>query len=112
MTTATEIAKRYMASFFGHTPLESMAAILAENLIFEGPFHRSVGAKTYLEALSEHPPINVSFEMEKIFENKNTVCFIYQFIKPRVKTRMVQTFEVYDGKISKIILVFDTKAFA
>lgn len=112
MTTATEIAKRYMASFFGHTPLENMAAILAENLIFEGPFHRSVSAKAYLEALSADPPINVSFEMEEIFEDENSVRFIYQFIKPGVKTRMVQTFEVYDGKISKITLVFDTKEFA
>ena len=100
-----------MASFFGKAPLESMEAILAENFIFEGPFHRSTSAKAYLEALKEDPPMNVNFEMEEVFENQNSACFVYQFSKPGVKTRMAQTFEVCDGKICKIKLVFDTKAF-
>ena len=50
-------------------------------------------------------------ETEEIFENENSVCLVYQFSKPGVKTRMIQTFEINDGKISKIKLVFDTKAF-
>lgn len=49
--------------------------------------------------------------MEEIFENENSVGFVYQFLKPGVKTRMAQMFEVYDEKICKIKLVCYTKAF-
>ena len=111
MSKPTELAQKYMESYFSQTPLESMEAILAEDLIFEGPFQSSTSAKTYLESLRENPPINVSFEMEEVFENESSVCFVYQFSKPGVKTRMAQIFEVYDEKISKIKLVFDTRAF-
>lgn len=112
MTKPAELAQIYMESFFGQTPLENMEGILAENLIFEGPFHRSTSAKDYLDAIKENPPINVNYEMEEVFENENSVCFIYQFLKPGVKTRMAQTFEVYDGKIHKIKLIFDARAFS
>ena len=111
MTIPTELAQRYMETFFGQKPLESMEKLLAENLIFEGPFQRTNSAKAYIESLKSSPPENVSFETEEIFENENSVCLVYQFLKPGVKTRMVQTFEINDGKISKIKLVFDSKAF-
>ena len=111
MTNPTELAQRYMDAFYGHEPLESMEKFLAENLIFEGPFQRTTGAKAYLESLKRNPPVNVSYETEEVFENENSVCFVYQFSKPGVKTRMMQTFEVCDGKISTIKLVFDTNSF-
>ncbi|MBT5951370.1 MAG: nuclear transport factor 2 family protein [Betaproteobacteria bacterium] len=111
MAKPTELAQKYMDAFFGQEPLESMEKIFAENLIFEGPFQRTTSAKAYLESLRKNPPTNVSFETEEVFENENSVYFIYQFSKPGVKTRMVQTFEVNDEKISKIKLVFDTKVF-
>ena len=111
MIKPAEVAHKYMESFFGQAPLESMETLLSENLIFEGPFHRFSSAKAYLEALKVDPPNNVSFEMEEVFEKEKSVCFVYQFSKPGVKTRMVETFEIYGGKICKIKLVFDTKAF-
>jgi len=111
MATPTELALKYLNAFYGDEPIESMEGILAENLIFEGPFQHTASAKTYLESLRKNPPTNVSFETEEVFEKENSVCFVYQFSKPGVNTRMVQTFEVNDEKISKIILVFDTNAF-
>ncbi len=111
MNKPIELAQKFMESFFGQSPLESMEAILSEDLIFEGPFQSSKSAKKYLESLRENPPIDVNFEIEEVYENENSVCLIYQFSKPGVKTRMVQVFEVYDEKICKIKLVFDTRVF-
>ncbi len=111
MATPTELALKYLNAFIGHEPLESMEAVFAENLIFEGPFQRTTSAKAYIESLRKNPPNNVSIETEDVFEKENSVCFVYQFSKQGIKTRMVQTFEVNDEKISKIILVFDTNAF-
>jgi hypothetical protein len=111
MTKPAELALKYLNAFFGHEPLENMEAIFAEKLVFEGPFQRTTSAKAYLESLKNNPPANVSFEIEEVFEKDNSVCFVYQFSKPGIKTRMVQIFEANDEKISKIKLVFDTKAF-
>ena len=88
-----------------------MEEIFAENLIFEGPFQCTTSAKDYINSLRKDPPSNVSYEIEEVFENENSACFMYQFSKPGVKTRMAQTFDINDGKITKIKLVFDTRSF-
>ena len=41
----------------------------------------------------------------------SSACLIYQFSKPGVSTSMPQTFDTKDGKISSILLIFDTGAF-
>ena len=101
----------YMESFFGQAPLERLESLLATDLIFDGPFQKSTSARSYLDSLKADPPTNVHYKMEDIYETNNSVCFIYEFSKPGVRTRMVQTFEVCDEKICKIKLVFDTNAF-
>jgi hypothetical protein len=88
-----------------------MEPLLAEDLIFDGPFHKSSTAKEYLDSLRENPPKNAHYNLEETFESDNSVCLIYLFSKPGVETRMAQTFEIADGKICKIKLVFDTDAF-
>lgn len=111
MTKPLALAESYMKSFFGQAPLEMMGSLLADDLIFEGPFHKSFTAKEYIDALMEDPPKDVHYILEKIYEDENSVCLIYVFSKQGVETRMVQTFEVVDEKICKINLVFDTNAF-
>ncbi len=49
--------------------------------------------------------------MIRSFEDKSGACLVYEFAKPGVCTPMTQLFEVRDGKISHILLVFDTGAF-
>lgn len=104
-----DLVQKYMDCFFGHSPLHKMRSLLAEDLIFEGPLHRSCSARSYLEALDSDPPSDVHYEIEEVYESENSVCLIYQFSKPGVATRMAQTFEIRDGKICRIRLVFDTR---
>lgn len=109
--TPTQLAEKYMQCFYGEAPLSSMEALLADDLIFQGPLYEFSSAKDYLESLTTDPPIDARYRMIKVFEKDNSVCFIYQFIKAGIETPMAQTFEVENGKISKINLIFDTKAF-
>ena len=106
-----ELAEKYMASFYGDAPLESMGELLADDLIFWGPRYEFSSAKDYLESLKADPPVDAKYQMLEVYEGDNSVCFIYLFSKPGIKTLMAQTFEVNDGKINKINLIFDTKAF-
>ncbi|MET0071233.1 MAG: nuclear transport factor 2 family protein [Candidatus Thiodiazotropha sp.] len=111
MTKPIDLAERYMRSFFGMEPLEEMRAILAEDLVFEGPFLKSSTAKEYLDSLNENPPEDVRYVLEKAYEDEDSACLVYWYSKPGVDTRMAQTFEIENGKIHKIKLVFDTNAF-
>ncbi len=111
MPKPMDLAKKYMDSFFGKKPLETMESLLADDLVFDGPFYSYCTSKEYLDSLRENPPIDVQYDLEEFYQNENSVCLIYLFSKPGVETRMAQTFEVADGKICKIKLVFDTNAF-
>lgn len=111
MAKPLDLAEIYMRSFFGLEPLEAMSTILAQDLIFEGPFLKSFTAKEYLDSLRENPPEDARYFIEKAYEDENSACLVYWFSKPGVDTRMAQTFEIEDGKIHKIKLVFDTNAF-
>ena len=106
-----QVAEKYMACFYGDAPLESMEALLADDLIFRGPLYEFSSAKDYLESLRADPPIGAKYQMIKVYEGDNSVCLIYLFSKQGIETLMAQTFEINDGKISKINLIFDTKAF-
>ena len=106
-----ELALKYMASFYGETPLASMIPLLADDLIFKGPFFEFDSAKDYLASLQADPPQEAKYQILDIYEKKNSVCLIYHFSKPGVETTMVQIFEIKKGKIARIKLIFDTAAF-
>jgi len=88
-----------------------MRALFADDLVFEGPFHRSTTAEEYLDSLMEDPPREVSYVLEKTYQDDDSVCQVYIFSRPGVTTRMAQIFEIADGKICRIRLVFDSNAF-
>lgn len=100
-----------MACFYGDEPFASMADLLADDLIFEGPYFQYSNAKDYLESLKADPPTAVKYQLVKVYKDADSACLIYKFSKPGIETVMVQTFDVADGKICKINLIFDTKAF-
>jgi hypothetical protein len=106
-----ELVQNYMLSFYGERSLESMKSLLAEDLVFKGPFFEFNSAGQYLESLKTDPPKDVKYEILKTYQKDNSVCLIYKFFKPGVETLMAQTFDINRGKIAKIYLIFDTKAF-
>ena len=57
------------------------------------------------------PPKNCEYKIIQSYEDETSACLIYEFSKADLNTPMTHIFEVNDGKISKILLIFDTSAF-
>lgn len=91
--------------------LEELRNILSDDLQFRGPYVNFNSADDYMNSLRKDPPENFEYEMIKNFTDKTSACLIYQFSKPTISTTMIQTFETTQGKICRILLVFDTSAF-
>jgi len=104
----TELAKIYMMSFFGHKPLEKMKSILAEDLIFTGPFYKYNTAEDYIESLKENMPTEeLSYEILQEYEHENSCCIVYQSKKQGDDETMAQLFEVNENKITRIRLILN-----
>ncbi len=106
-----DLALEYMNIFFSGVKIETLANIFAKDLVFEGPFHRFTSADDYIKALLSEPPVECEYKLLKTFENKSDVCLVYQFFKLGVSATMAQVFETKNGKITKILLLFDTGRF-
>lgn len=107
---ALDVAHRYLTAFFAGD-LESLHDLLADNLVFEGPFFQGDSAKAYMDALRESVPKAMKYHILNEFDSANEACVIYQFCKADVSTPMAQYFEVQGKKITKIRLIFDSAAF-
>ena len=84
---------------------------MADDFSFSGPFYQFDSAEGYIESLQSDPPNGFQYEIIRSFEDESSACLIYRFSKPGVSTPMAQWFEMKDGKIRKILLIFDSGAF-
>ncbi len=108
---ALELARRYMEVFYSGLDAEELRPVLAEDLVFEGPFLRCESADAYIESLRGDSRDGLSFEVLYEFESEASACLVYRFSKPGVEAVMAQVFETRCGRIARITLVFDTGAF-
>ncbi len=105
-----EIAENYMTAFFSGGDPEVLRDLLSDTFTFRGPLYRFDSAEEYIIALKADPPEDFEYKMIRFYEDESSACLVYQFIKPGVSTTMTQVFEVDKDKISKILLVFDSKS--
>lgn len=106
-----ELALKYMEIFYSNTDIADLDQILAADLSFEGPFFQYDCAANYLESLRDDPREGLAYKLIHSFEDSSSACLVYQFSKPGISIPMAQLFEIEDGKISRIVLIFDTAAF-
>jgi len=109
--TPLDLATRYLEIFYSGKNLETLSDILSENFKFEGPLFQCDSREAYIESLKSEPPIDFTYSVKHSFENESSACIIYQFSKANISTPMAQHFKVVDGKISHILLIFDTREF-
>ncbi|MCU7933218.1 MAG: nuclear transport factor 2 family protein [Candidatus Thiodiazotropha sp. (ex Codakia rugifera)] len=109
--TPLELANRYMEIFYGGESLDALASLFSDKFSFKGPFYEFNTAEEYIESLIANPPKELGYKIIEAYENNTSACLVYQFSKPGISTIMSQIFEVSNGKISRILLVFDTRAF-
>lgn len=111
MMTPLDLALKYMEIFYSNTDIETLGQILTADLSFEGPFFQFDCADDYLESVRDDPREGLAYELIRSFEDSSSACLVYQFSKPGISIPMAQLFEIEDGKISRIVLIFDTGAF-
>lgn len=106
-----ELALKYLEIFFSGENLDELKSLFADNVSFTGPIYQFSSADSYINSLKKDPPKGMKYEIIKSFEYENSACVIYQFTKENVSIPMAQLFETEDGKINKIVLIFDSKDF-
>jgi hypothetical protein len=97
-----------MACVFKTGDLEALRKIFSDDLKFSGPFYNFDSADDYVNALRNNPPKNFKYKIIKSYFDNHSSCLIYEFLKLRVLTTM---FEIVDGKISHVLLIFDSRSF-
>ena len=107
-----DLALQYMDIFYSTREIDVLAPLLAENLVFQGPFYQFDSAEAYLASLRGDSRAGLTYSLIHSVADATSACLIYQFSKPGISTPMAQLFEIRGGKIKKIILIFDTKVFA
>ena len=106
-----ELALRYMDIVFDGEDMELLRPLLSGDFSFQGPSYEFDTAQGYIASMQAEPPEGFAYEIINAFENGSSVCLVYQFSKPGISVPMAQLFETRDGKISRILLIFDTGAF-
>ncbi|GJM27704.1 MAG: hypothetical protein DHS20C17_03390 [Cyclobacteriaceae bacterium] len=109
--TPLELAEKYMDCVFNTGDLETLRKILSDDLKFSGPFFKFNSAEDYVNSLRNDPPDGFEYEIKKRYADNSSTCLCYQFSKPGVSTSMAQIFETSNGKISSILLIFDSAVF-
>ena len=106
-----ELAIQYLDGF-SEGDLNKIKNVLSDGFEFNGPFYSGKTAADYIRTLESDPPDRSSYKIISIFECDDEVCIIYKFEKKGVAANMAQLFKIDSGKISKSILIFDSKQFA
>lgn len=107
-----DLALQYMEIVYSGRDLARLNRILSADLIFEGPFFRADTAREYIDSLLADPPDAFEYEILHAFESGGSANLIYEFSKPGVLTPMSQLFDIVDGRIARILLIFDSDAFS
>ena len=101
-----------MEIFYSGENMDRLYPLITNDFTFQGPLFEFESAKSYIESLIGDPPIECNYSLIESYETKSSACLVYQFSKPGISVPMAQYFEVDNEKISRILLVFDTRAFA
>ena len=106
-----QLALKYMEVFFGGKDMEALRPLFAKNMQFKGPLYSSETAEEYIRALKSDPPCGLDYRILGLKEHRSSARLLYLLSRPGLRTPMEQTFEVNDGKITKMLLNFDTRIF-
>ncbi len=91
--------------------VEGLAGLLADDLEFRGPLHRSRSREAYLDSLREAPPDKVEYEILEMTENQDSVAVFYEYKKTGGSFVIAQLCRFTGERIQSIDLVFDASSF-
>ncbi len=107
-----DLALRYMEIFYSGKNIDRLYQLFSDDFSFYGPLFQFDSAKDYVKSLIDDPPEGLTYKIIQSFESESSACLVYEFSKPGIScVPMAQLFETNNDKISKILLIFDTRAF-
>lgn len=106
--TKRDIAMEYLRCFCDGD-IDGLALLLAPDLKFMGPLHIFTSSEQYLDSLRAEPPEKSRYEILSITENDDSIVVFYVYFKLKQVMVIAQLFNISNGKIDEILLVFDTR---
>ncbi len=103
--TALEFLKCFCSA-----DVDGLKPLLAEDLLFSGPFYSFTSREEYLISLQRDPPERCSHRLLSVMEGEDSVSIYYRYEKSDRVLTIAQLFQFRSGKISEILLVFDGRA--
>lgn len=86
-----------------------MGETLAPDLRLVGPLYEFESAAQYLASLHANPLETCTYELIQIAETGDNVLVFYNYRKAEESIVIGQLFGFQEGKISEILLVFDSQ---
>ena len=89
-------------------------SLLHDDVSFLGPFDTFDNADDLIQAITGLGQLIKGLEMRRVFTNGQDVCIIYDLVpnKAVASVPIAEWYQVRDGKISAISIIFDTGAFS
>ncbi|MBL4576546.1 MAG: hypothetical protein JKY51_10715 [Opitutaceae bacterium] len=106
------LALKYMDVVFSDKDMGALRPLLSDRFTFKGTLNEYNNPESYIQAMKKDPPIGFQYKMLKSFETRSAACLVYEFSKTGVNTSMAQMFEVSNGQIDRIVLIFDSAEFS
>jgi hypothetical protein len=112
MADARQVAEGFFDSWTGKD-FERARGLLHDDVSFEGPIDRFSDADSYVASLRRLSGIVTGAEKQKVFVDDEDVCIIYDLkTAPVPSSRTCEWYQVRDGRIASVSVVFDARPFA
>ena len=103
-----DIVLEYLRCFCsGDIP--GVEAVLASEFRLAGPLFKFDSRDGYVESLKQDPPEPSRYEVIDIAESDAGISVFYEYKKESGEITIAQFFKLREGKISEMLLAFDTK---
>jgi hypothetical protein len=100
-----------MEILFSGERMDELGLLFSDEFTFKGPLYEFSSGDAYIKSLEEAPPKEFQYSVLGEYEDEASACVVYQFTKPGLSVPMAQRFEIKDGRISSIQLIFDASKF-
>lgn len=112
MADAGQVAEGFFDAWTGKD-FQRARGLLHDDVSFEGPIDSFSDADSYLASLRQLSGIVTGAEKRKVFVDGDDVCVIYDLkTAPVPSSRTCEWYQVRDGKIASVPVVFDARPFA
>lgn len=108
---ALELALKYMDIVFSDKDMGALRPLLSDRFTFKGTLNEYNNPESYIREMKKEPSNGFHYKILKTFETRSAACLVYEFTKAKICTTMTQVFEVSNGQIDRVMLIFDSAAF-